>query len=238
MSKLTQVMGTSTNLVGVHNAPQIQAAFSISQLRPSKCCFVEWPTKGTVGVNTTDDFKYSTQWSSVPGMGPDQAAKTSLLGSTWPSGPLSEHKGMLMHLCIRTNRLLLCWDQSVSILKGLRDFTLKSLSAVKQLSPSLNFGLRNWQFFSCCPGWTKPKSNWTFRENLPQKNSIIRTGEWPVGLIPQQGRLIKDLISGSAAIVLNFLKWAFKNFLFSQFNSTSTIYIRDAKSSVLSNTCL
>lgn len=179
MSKLTQVMGTSTNLVGVHNAPQIQAAFSISQLRPSKCCFVEWPTKGTVGVNTTDDFKYSTQWSSVPGMGPDQAAKTSLLGSTWPSGPLSEHKGMLMHLCIRTNRLLLCWDQSVSILKGLRDFTLKSLSAVKQLSPSLNFGLRNWQFFSCCPGWTKPKSNWTFRENLPQKNSIIRTGEWP-----------------------------------------------------------
>lgn len=136
-------------------------------------------------------------------MGLEQDATCRLLRSIGASEPLPEQVTASLHEDQQPRSSLRL--VSLSILKGLGDFTLKSLSAVKQMHPSLSSGLRNWQFSNGCPGWQKAESNQTFRRDLAQRNSIIWTGAWPdLWLNAPTGRRIKNLHSGPAAVFLIF----------------------------------
>lgn len=103
---------------------------------------------------------------------------------------------------------------SVSVIQVLGDFTLKSSSAVKQMHhPSLGSSLRNRWFSSCCPAGEKAESNWTFRGNLAQRNSIIWTGPWPeLWVNTPTGKSHQGPYFWIGSDISNFLKTSFGKF--------------------------
>ena len=141
-----------------------------------------------------------------------------------------------LHLYVRTNRRALHWDQS-----------LVPSSRVQEM----------WHC-SPCQQWNKRTHHWALaleagssqvaaqgenRPNLIEPSEEVQTRETALSelqhgqasVLTQQGKLIKDLHSGSVAILLIFLKWALENSLFWQINSTCTTDVRDANASTLSS---
>ena len=173
-----------------------------------------------------------TGWSSCPGTGPEEAASSSLLGSIWAAETL------LRHACIST------WGPTDELFT---EITLVPSSRVQEM-----------RHCSPCQQWNRCTHHWALaleagssqvaaqgenRPNLIEPSEEVQTREIALSelqrgqtsVLTQQGKLIKDLHSGSVAILLIFLKWALENSLFWQINSTCTTDVRDANASTLSS---
>lgn len=150
-----------------------------------------------------------TGWSSCPGMGPEEAATSSLLGSIRAAETLLRHA--CLHLYMRTNRRVLHWDQP-----------LVPSSRVQEI----------WHW-NLCRQWNKRIHHWALaletgssqmaaqdenRPNLiepseeiqPRETALPELQHGQTSVLTQQGKLIKDLHSGSAAILLIFFNGLWK----------------------------